>query len=240
MKEEKRKNQRNLLITTLAGLVLFGMSCIKAPTLGSEINQNPRIPAASRKANLEEVAIQQPSPIIESGRYRGPVEIPSNYERLMQDEIDSYIATAINLVKPEGIVDHMYIRATIRAESEEDPNATSNMGARGYMQLIPPTWRALTQEFYGTTLPLTAAHKDLQANITIGTYYLNKIWKGFADKYGTQFTDLPEPQQRAVVSFHYLAGPGNYVLGNPSRKEQHWHAEKVERKYNEFREERGI
>lgn len=239
-----RNSRRKFLIGTLAWLTLLGMSCIKSQIITSELNIQPtplppqeqRI-SEPRKDSLEELATEQThSQFTRQESYK----TESEEEIEIKDDIDQYVANAIQKIQPKGIVNHAYIRAVIRAESRENPRATSSAGAMGYMQLIPETWKKLTRELYGKSLSKKSAYSDPQENIIIGTYYLRKILDGFAEKYGEQFTSLSDSQQRAVVSCAYLSGPGEYHLGDLEKKERHWHAQKVERTMWEFILERGL
>lgn len=83
-----------------------------------------------------------------------------------------------------------WIRAIIRAESDDDARAVSPKGARGLMQIMPPTWDELR-----------ALHRlgddpfDAHDNIIAGTAYLRALY----DRYGM-------PGALAA----YNAGPARY------------------------------
>jgi len=76
-------------------------------------------------------------------------------------------------------VDKVLIASIINAESSFRPNAVSNKGAVGLMQVMPATgeWVAkkMKIEFDDSTL------YDPRTNILIGTYYLNYLLSKFND-----------------------------------------------------------
>jgi endonuclease YncB( thermonuclease family) len=86
-------------------------------------------------------------------------------------------------------VDPVLVRAVVRQESNWDPRATSNKGARGLMQLMPPT-----AGDYGVTDPDTLY--DPQTNLQTGIQHLKRL----LGKY-------PGDEQMALAA--YNAGEGN-------------------------------
>jgi soluble lytic murein transglycosylase-like protein len=75
----------------------------------------------------------------------------------------------INRVAREKGVEPALVRALIHAESGFNPNAVSNQGAQGLMQLMPPTAREL-----GVRNAM-----DVRQNITAGITYLARLLKQF-------------------------------------------------------------
>ncbi len=87
------------------------------------------------------------------------------------------------------------IHAITRQESRFDPNAVSHAGARGLMQLMPPTARE-TAGKVGTGYRFDALTSDPNYNILLGsTYYSNLVdaWRG----------------NHVLSIASYNAGPGN-------------------------------
>ena len=92
-------------------------------------------------------------------------------------------------------VDEVLIASVINAESGYKPNAISNKGAVGLMQIMPST-----AEWVGEKLDIAINEeilKNPKTNIFIGTYYL----KYLLDKFGDMKTAL----------IAYNAGEGNVI-----------------------------
>jgi len=71
------------------------------------------------------------------------------------------------------------VAAVIKVESGFDPNAESNKGARGLMQMTPSTFEWLTgEEHLGEFLPKSKLY-DPEVNIRYGTYYLHYLQSKF-------------------------------------------------------------
>lgn len=83
-----------------------------------------------------------------------------------------------------------WIRAVMRAESDEEPRATSPKGAMGLMQVMPQTWAELRVRYR-----LGDDAYDPRDNIIAGAAYIRELF----DRYGS-------PAWIAA----YNAGPGRY------------------------------
>ena len=91
-------------------------------------------------------------------------------------------------------LDPALLAAVIYAESRFDPNALSEAGAVGLMQLLPGTAKGIAVRTGGTRF-VVADLRDPELNIRYGAWYLDHL----LDRYGeTQF---------ALAAYH--AGPGN-------------------------------
>lgn len=93
-----------------------------------------------------------------------------------------------------GATEHALLLAIMRQESEFDPQATSPVGARGLMQLMPATARTIADEI---KLPFSPARltTDGSYNIRLGSAYLQSL----IDKFGGSY---------ALAIAAYNAGPG--------------------------------
>lgn len=92
-------------------------------------------------------------------------------------------------------VDASLIRAVIRTESSFDPDATSEVGARGLMQIMPETLEWLCYRM-GSYVSVDAL-ADPETSIRYGTYFLHLLLEEFG---GTR---------EALAAYH--AGRGSVV-----------------------------
>lgn len=102
------------------------------------------------------------------------------------------------------------IYAVIHTESNFRPTAVSSAGAVGLMQLMPSTFRWLSDDMLGERL-MSAALYDPATNIRYGTYYLGMLY----NRYG-RWTE-------ALAA--YNAGPGKVDawLSDPSLTDESGH-----------------
>jgi soluble lytic murein transglycosylase-like protein len=129
-------------------------------------------------------------------------------------------------------VDYRLVLAVIKQESAFNPNATSGVGARGLMQIMPATGRGLgvrnANDLYN---PLV--------NIRAGIKYLRELWNRFTDFSWSQlasFNPFNVKQVKMAVAA-YNAGPGAVSrYGNvPPYRETRDYVAKVLRNYVDFR-----
>ena len=92
----------------------------------------------------------------------------------------------------------LWIHAVIWNESAGRPDAVSPKGAMGLMQLMPATWRALTDAYR-----LGADPFDRRANILAGAAYLRQLF----DQFGVE-----------GFLAAYNAGPGRYADARAGRR----------------------
>ncbi len=79
------------------------------------------------------------------------------------------------------------IYATIKVESNFDPDAVSNKGALGLMQMMPSTFQWLTDEDHLNEGLSTRTLDDPEVSIRYGTYYLSYLYKKFNYNWDTAF-----------------------------------------------------
>ena len=112
------------------------------------------------------------------------------YPRKYSEYVEKY-AAEYNI--PEAL-----IYATIKVESNFEPNAVSTAGAKGLMQIMPGTFKWLTSdEHLGENLSV-ADMLDPEVNIRYGVYYLKYLHAKF---------DRNVP----VIAAAYNGGEGNVV-----------------------------
>ena len=93
--------------------------------------------------------------------------------------------------------DWHYFKAQSMAESNLDPNATSYVGARGLMQLMPSTYRMIQ-----TKRPEFGPINDPESNIAAGIMHDRYLWKLWSKQ-------IPDEQERLNYMFSaYNAGEG--------------------------------
>lgn len=113
-----------------------------------------------------------------------------------------------DLIKREAVahdLDPFLVAAVIRSESGFNPNATSPVGARGLMQLMPRTAQGIANRLGDTSFTLDKLYEP-ELNIRYGTYHL----QGLMGRYDS---DL-EP---AIVAYNGGGGAGDrYLAGDRS------------------------
>jgi membrane-bound lytic murein transglycosylase F len=98
----------------------------------------------------------------------------------------------------EDEVAWQWIKAQAIAESNLDPDAVSEAGAVGIMQLMPETSKECAGELWVPDTPF-----DPQVNILMGIHYLHKKWLTFKKEKG---------QERLFFAFGaYNAGVNNII-----------------------------
>jgi hypothetical protein len=145
--------------------------------------RNPPMPGAQPPQNM-------PKPMADGGLF-GDDDDNDEYGTGGQGEADRSIDDdLINKTAARHNVDPKLVRTVIQMESSGDPNAVSDAGAQGAMQLMPGT-----QKQYGVTDPF-----DSEQNINAGTMYLRDLQNQFGN----------DP---ASILAGYHAGPG--AVGKP-------------------------
>ena len=129
-------------------------------------------------------------------------------------------------------VDYRMVLAVIQQESSFNPRATSAVGAKGLMQIMPGTGRGLgvrnSNDLYN---PLV--------NIRAGIRYLKGLWNKFTDFTWSQLASFNpfEVKQVKMAIAAYNAGPGAVAKYNgvPPYQETRDYVVKVLRNYVQFR-----
>jgi len=114
------------------------------------------------------------------------IVIPKNFNH---DDLKLIYRLSIKFKIPQR-----YIYRLIQKESRFKPGLTSSAGAKGYMQIMPGTFKAIKKRYekkYGSI----NSYSTNQQNIIVGTYYLSYLW----DKY----------HEWDLVFASYNAGSGN-------------------------------
>ena len=97
---------------------------------------------------------------------------------------DLYVQTALSAAADFNVPPSLVL-AVIRTESDFRPNAVSEAGACGLMQLMPETFSFLQESAFDEQLDDNAIF-DPAVNIRYGTYYLSYLFA----KFGNWFTAL--------------------------------------------------
>ena len=135
-------------------------------------------------------------------------EIWSYAERRAHPQSYAEIISAASL---EFDVPEYIIYATIKVESDFDPEAESNAGARGLMQMLPSTFEWLTDEKLGEHLSPRALYTP-EVSIRYGTYYLSYLYKKFDYNWDTAFAAYNGGEGNVakwLVDPEYSDGKGN-------------------------------
>jgi soluble lytic murein transglycosylase len=108
---------------------------------------------------------------------------PLEYEQILAGHAQNYD------------LDPALLAAVVYRESRFDPDAVSESGAVGLMQLLPETAKGIAQYTGGTEFRLSDLH-DPEINVRYGSFYLRRL----LDKYGGDVS-------LALAAYH--AGQGN-------------------------------
>ena len=109
-----------------------------------------------------------------------------SYPRQYSEYVEKY---SLEYNIPEAL-----IYATIKVESNFDPNVVSSAGAMGLMQMLPSTYEWLTSKL-GDEYSQDALY-DPETNIKYGTYYLQYLYSRFGS------------WEKAIIAYNW--GEGNF------------------------------
>ena len=144
-------------------------------------------------------------------RYDFAIQIAKNasYKNLNFLEISYPEIEVPKQIKDQKILDSSVILALIRQESEFDTSATSRVGARGLMQIMPATARVLSKV---TNIDFSREKltRDKDYNLALGSYYISDL----DDLFGSQY----------LAFAAYNAGPNRVekwikTHGDPRKKQ---------------------
>lgn len=112
-----------------------------------------------------------------------------------------------------GIPEYV-VYAVIKVESGFDPNAISNAGARGLMQMMPSTFEWLTSDEHLNENYSPNDLYDPEVSIKYGTYYLKYLYSKFDYNWDTTFAAYNGGEgnvSKWLEDERYSDGDGNLV-----------------------------
>jgi soluble lytic murein transglycosylase len=120
---------------------------------------------------------------VDMGRYDFAIQIAkqASYEKRFYNVLNYPVIQAHKVVNQKTMPKLELILAVIRQESEFDENATSYVGARGLMQLMPYTAKLIAKQ---AKLPYSKNKlKNPDYNIKLGSYYLAGLLEEYEGSY---------------------------------------------------------
>ncbi len=114
--------------------------------------------------------------------------------------------------KIDYAVDDNLVRHIIQIESAGNPKATSNVGARGLMQIMPLTWKEETRKLYGKSLDFSEAYNP-EKNKEVGIFYLGTIEKYLSGRINN-WDSLSKEDKQSLIAAAYNGGMGRLVRLN--------------------------
>lgn len=116
----------------------------------------------------------------------------------VSNKISDYVSEAASAVG----VDPAYLTRIMTNESGQDPNATSDTGARGLFQFMPQTWKAYIEK-YGPIHGLSpdTPPTDPRANALMAAHYTRESTDLYRQRYGR------DPSPGDLYMMHFM-GPG--------------------------------
>lgn len=183
--------------------------------MGAAENALPPV-AQERRATA---AVETPTPLEEPAPAALSAAPPVS---AAEEETEGASAPFHSLIHKAAVrhqVDAALVKAIIKAESGYNPQAVSNKGARGLMQLMPRTAKAMGLE------------KDLfdpEGNIETGVKYFKKLLDCFDG-------DVP----LALAAYNAGIGRVRHYGGIPPIKATKYYVEKVLEYYAEYKQEKA-
>lgn len=120
---------------------------------------------------------------IDAGRYDFAIQIAkqSSYEKRFHNDLNYPVIQTPKIVNQKTMPSMELVLAVIRQESEFDADATSYVGARGLMQLMPYTAKLVAKQ---AKLPYSKNKlKNPDYNIKLGSYYLAGLLEVYEGSY---------------------------------------------------------
>lgn len=96
-----------------------------------------------------------------------------------------------------------FYRAVVRVESTDNPSAVSKAGARGLMQIMPETWKDLTESPYDRAF-------DAEENVKAGVKYLGQI-ENYLSTRIVGWEVFSESKRLELIAAAYNGGMGRLV-----------------------------
>jgi soluble lytic murein transglycosylase-like protein len=121
-------------------------------------------------------------------------------DKVPEEKIYQMIDFSSYVLGTPDYADRIYQRVIVKAESGDDPNATSPVGAKGLRQNMPIAWKEV-----GATNYDKLAYNP-QASITVGIKYTNHLDK-FLSRYHPKWDELTAKEKRELNSAAYNGGP---------------------------------
>jgi len=120
---------------------------------------------------------------IDVGRYDFAIQIAkqASYEKRFHNDLNYPVIQTPKIVNQKTMPSMELVLAVIRQESEFDADATSYVGARGLMQLMPYTAKLVAKQ---AKLPYSKNKlKNPDYNIKLGSYYLAGLLEEYEGSY---------------------------------------------------------
>ena len=128
------------------------------------------------------------------GRYCQGTGVSSEYDSLYRAAVHKYYPPRFNDSK-----EWCYVKSQAVAESGQDPDAISPVGAMGVLQLMPSTFDEVAMR-YGYNQDAY----DARTNIMLGVAYMSTLFKIW-------YVDREKGCHREVTQASYNAGAGNII-----------------------------
>ena len=186
-------------------LIAAGLGAMLGASLGSQAEQEAgeaqhamssaaRHAVSSRQEQKLEQQLQQSRDQLDALGRSGVLQVAKDVEeatrlglvqaldrdlaRMAPDDARSVLAALVREARDNGL-DPLFVAAVIRVETHFDPYATSHVGARGLMQLMPATAAEVAQRkgLHITTRQLF----NPSINIKLGSAYLKTLIDRFGD-----------------------------------------------------------
>lgn len=187
----KSGNTMRKLVTT--ALIIGGTAIIP----GSGVNMSRELP---KTYDIKEMIIYQ----LPEKKLTKP---------LTAKEIKHYLDMALKEVNLPVYLNRNYVKAKIFVESHRNPEAVSEKGARGLMQIMKPTWSEHDSTDYEKNV------FNPEKNILVGVKHLKQIDEYLRENF-PEYSSLPNREKQDIISATYNTGTGNL-------KENNWNLEQL-------------
>ena len=148
------------------------------------------------------------------------------YARLVERHTVNYTRPWIEQYAAENGIEPAYVAAIILRESSYDPTATSSVGARGLMQIMPDTFEQIRRGLDEDTT--FADMYDAETNIRYGCWYLgylSRLFNGDPIEMACAYHAGPNNVKRWIMN--YAADQENLQLSEIPMADTQYYAGKV-------------